>query len=478
LIESGEAEPAEITAVTFTRKAAGEMRERLEGLLAPDKARKCWVGTFHQLGARIIDLFAEKGGSESRERILDREEALQAFREASKDSGLGLAPSKVLSLFNEVSVLKQHLVEPEGLGVDNELSRAYAAYARQLRKARAFDLDDLVVEAVKLLRNHPYQASATKKIFAGYLLVDEFQDVNKAQYEMVRLLADPEGKGLFVIGDPDQAIYSFSGADWRFFHKFREDYPSTAEIHLRRNYRSHGTILRAAEGVLERKDAIDCLVPDRSGDRPVKVVEVPSPKIEGIFITRTIDAMLGGSTFLSADSGGAVGYSGEPLGFEDFAVLYRVNSVGDDLEEAFLASGIPFQRARKQTPEEEAEALDPRARAVTLMTIHASKGLEFPVVFVAGCEDGIIPYMRVGRPAPSSADLDEERRLLYVAMTRAQRELFLTWSGSRVLFGRRSHTGRSPFLESINPLLCEYLRPAQELGGARKKGPVQCDLFQ
>ena len=130
-------------------------------------------------------------------------------------------------------------------------------------------------------------------------------------------------------------------------------------------------------------------------------------------------------------------------------MLFRLNSVGDALEEAFRSSGIPFQRAKKNVPEEEAEALDPRAEAVTLMTIHASKGLEFPVVFIAGCEDGIIPYIPVDESTIPADDLDEERRLLYVAMTRAQDEVFLTRADRRTLHGRNCRNPQSRFLDQI-----------------------------
>jgi len=478
LISDGKALSEEITAVTFTRKAAKEMADRLGTLLPVEKAERCWVGTFHQLGTRIIDFFRKRNGPDDRDKVLDRDEALAAFRQAVKDAGLKIPPSGVIPLFNEVSLLKQNLVEPDHPLHDEDLSRAYRVYEEHLRRSGAFDLDDLLVHAVRILRDSPSLASHARDTWARHFMVDEFQDVNRAQYEMVRLLARSDGRGLFVIGDPDQAIYGFRGSDRRFFLRFREDYPSSAEIHLKRNYRSQGTILEAAQAVLNDKDTAEPLLPEIPGGRLVKVVRLPNPVTEGIFITRTIDAMLGGSSFLSLDSGRVDVCYEEGLGLEDFAVLYRLNAVGDALEEAFRSSGIPVQRARKNTPVEEAEALDPRAEAVTLMTMHASKGLEFPVVFVAGCEEGVIPYTRNDEQNREPTDLNEERRLLYVAMTRAKMDLFLTGSRTRSLFGRKFDTSPSSFLDPVENDLFEFLNPLAGRPTERQDMPVQCELFQ
>ena len=183
---------------------------------------------------------------------------------------------------------------------------------------------------------------------------------------------------------------------------------------------------------------------------------------------------MGGASFFSLDSRGIAGQERD-LGFRDFAVLFRLNAVGDSLEEAFKSSGIPYQRARRSSPSEEAEALDPRAEAVTLMTIHASKGLEFPIVFIAGCEEGIIPYSPPGESKGRPPDVDEERRLLYVAMTRAEQELFITRAHDRTLHGLKVENPRSRFLEAIDPSICEFIDP---LGGRHRPRPVQYELFK
>lgn len=499
LITGGHAAAEQITAVTFTRKAAGEMSARLEALVTGKASQRCWVGTFHQLGTRIIDHFVHEHAFQGRGRILDEDEALALFRDAVKSTNVDIHPSKVPSLLNRVSLLKQSLVEPDDLPKnlknggsscfvepaipwkespreDDELSAVYRAYEAQLQTAEAWDMDDLLRIPVQLLRGNQSEGLRLREQWTRHLLVDEFQDVNCAQYELVRLLVGRDGRGLFAIGDPDQAIYGFRGADRRFFLRFGEDFPLVHEVHLSRNYRSIRPILRASECVLGPTREAGGLEAQLMGDNFVRLVQLPNPVTEGIFITRTIDSMLGGSTFFSFDSGRVSGPD-EKFGFADFAVLYRLNALGDTLEEAFRSSGIPYQRARKKSPKEEAESLDPRAQAVTLMTIHASKGLEFPVVFVAGCEETIIPHVPVGKSEPSAQELEEERRLLYVAMTRAGKDLFLTRASKRTLYGRDLSQKPSPFLESIDPSVCQFLNP---LDGRRKEPgeqPVQYELF-
>jgi ATP-dependent DNA helicase UvrD/PcrA len=474
LIQGMGVHPGKITAVTFTRKAASEMRQRLEGLLSPESGQGCWVGTFHQLGARILDMFADKAGIESREKVLGEDEALDLFRQAVKSADLGLAPAQVPPLFHEVSLLKQTLVDCSDTDGETIVGRAYAPYEKHLKSAGAFDLDDLLVRPVRLLQDHPVVAGEISEAIAEQLLVDEFQDVNKAQYEMVRLLASPRGQGLFVIGDPDQAIYGFRGSDRRFFLRFAQDYPSAQQVRLDRNYRSPAPVLKAAAEVLDGRGTENVLRAERSGSRPIRIIRLPNSATEGEFIVRAIDAAMGGASFFSLDSRGIVGQERD-LGFRDFAVLFRLNAVGDSLEEAFKSSGIPYQRARRSTPSEEAEALDPRAEAVTLMTIHASKGLEFPVVFIAGCEEGIIPYSPPGESKGRPPDVDEERRLLFVAMTRAEHELFITRAHDRTLHGLKVENPRSSFLKAIDPSICEFIEP---LGGRPLSRPVQYELFK
>jgi len=476
LIRDGLACPEEITAVTFTRKAAAEMRERLHRSIDPERASRCWVGTFHQLGGRILDWLASQGILRENGRVLDEKEALDLFREALKSSGMKPSSGTVAGLLDRVSLLKQSLVGADDSIPDGEAARAYAVYEERLKRENALDLDDLLTEPVRLLQAHPDYAVLLAGTVARHLLVDEFQDVNRAQYELVRLLKGPDGHGLFAIGDPDQAIYGFRGADREFFLRFGTDFPSVSTVNVVRNYRSQANILRAAGCVLGPEACGSSLVPENRQGSSVKIVRLPTPAAEATYIAGTIEEIMGGTSFFALDAS-QVGSDAKGLSFGDFAVLFRLNAVGDALEEALKSSGIPFQRARRPRPELEAEELDPRAEAVTLMTVHASKGLEFPVVFIAGCEEGLIPYVPPEGPERGQVDLGEERRLLYVAMTRARAELFVTRSERRTIFGRNVEYPESSFLADIDPAVCEFLSPLSGQRAKKDSGPRQCDLF-
>jgi DNA helicase-2/ATP-dependent DNA helicase PcrA len=476
LIQSGRAQPEGITAVTFTRKAAQEMRERLELLASPELAQRCWVGTFHQLGGRILEYLRNDDPSLIRDKILDYDNALNLFREAVKGAHLDIHPPSAPRLFAQVSLLKQNLVDPQATSGDVTTAKAYAMYENLLHRVGAYDLDDLLIKPVKFLAGSHSDARTVAAKWAEHLLVDEFQDVNRAQYEMVKLLSRPDGKGLFAIGDPNQAIYGFRGAERELFFRFQQDFSDSECVRLRRNYRSQPTILEAAQQVLNGPDRAQLLIPQCQESVPIKVVTVPNASLEAKFVVRTIDSIMGGSSFFSLDSR-TVSLKDQKLGFRDFAVLFRLNAVGDVLEEEFKASGIPFQRARRAKPEDEAEEFDRRVEAVSLMTIHASKGLEFPVVFIIGCEEGILPYTPEHEEDTRTIDLDEERRLLYVAMTRARSDLFLTRSLRRGLFGRNQENLPSRFLTQIDPSLCDFTDPLGKRKPHRGSSPRQCELF-
>lgn len=476
IIRRGIAEPSQVTAVTFTRKAAKEIQERLQTLLSREAAAQCWVGTFHQLGERILAVFRDLGLFEGRQNIVDDETSLRLFRDAVRQAGVGIPPSRVPALYESVSRLKQGCPSIEGSRSDRDILKVLHFYENCLAAQDALDLDDLLVRPVKLLTEYPLEARAFAEQRAAHLLVDEFQDVNPVQYQLMRLLSRSDGAGLFVIGDPDQAIYGFRGADRNLFFRFSEDFPATKRVRLVRNYRSQASIIRFAEQIWAdgREQG---LIPIRPDGEKIKMVYLPNPATEAEFIARAIDGLVGGSSFFSLESRDAPLSSREDLGFRDFAILYRLNAVGDNLETALKSKNIPFQRARRAHPQNEAEDLDPRAEAVTLMTIHAAKGLEFRVVFVVGCEDGIIPYMPPDAKNQSGIDLEEERRLLYVAITRAQDALFLTTTKQRTLHGRTKREGLSRFLKNLHGSLVEMVRPLPASRRNARGGPKQGSLF-
>jgi superfamily I DNA/RNA helicase len=377
--------------------------------------------------------------------------------------------------------------------------------------------------------------------------VDEYQDVDELQYRLLRLLTTPAAN-LCVIGDPDQAIYGFRGADVGFFLRFAKDFPDATTVRLTRNYRSSPAIVAGALQAI----APSTLVAGRElaavagADAPARITihQAASDLAEAEFVVQTVDRLLGGSSFLSLDSGRADGGAEHGLSFADVAVLYRTDAQSGPLAEALGRAGMPFQkrshdrlldrpavralvralrdpgpadtparptgpgrapatdrsltarlaaaatattegpRAAGQGDPAEALALlaplaarcgddldrflaelalgdevdtwDPRADRISLLTLHAAKGLEFPVVFLAGCEDGLLP-LRFG-PRPSPEETAEERRLFFVGMTRARSHLFLTHARRRAWRGSVREAEPSPFLADLEAALLDHAR--------------------
>jgi ATP-dependent DNA helicase UvrD/PcrA len=452
--------PERCLAVTFTRRACEELRERLQALV-PDAAPRITVTTFHSLGLRII---------------------------RDHHAALGL---------------------PDGVRVGDDV-----------------DFDDLITLPVRLLDADPAIVRVYRERWT-HICVDEYQDVDDGQYALLRHLAPPDGD-LCAIGDPDQAIYGFRGGDVGFFLRFGRDFPAAATISLTRNYRSTPIIVRAALSAIEPAS----LVPGRvlhahaHGDDPVVVAETPSERAEADLVVRTIDGLLGGVSHASIDSGRAEGGTGR-FDFADFAVLTRTKAQMDALGEAFHQAGMPVQRRThsrlldhpgiaalvERLPAgggplralireaaaatllddhaidlldplaercgddldrfrtelalgAEVDTWDPRADRISLLTLHAAKGLEFPVVFIVGCEDGLLP-LRWGQ----DCDLAEERRLLFVGMTRARSRLFLTSAHRRARRGTVAETIPSPFLRDIDRTLIERLRPDDRPRAPRPRQP-------
>jgi DNA helicase II / ATP-dependent DNA helicase PcrA len=390
-----------------------------------------------------------------------------------------------------------------------------------MRKLDLVDLDDLLALPVMLLAGDAALAGRYRERF-GFVAVDEYQDVDELQYRLLRLLTTPEAN-LCVIGDPDQAIYGFRGADVGFFLRFAEDFPAATTVRLTRNYRSSPAIVAGALQAI----APSTLVPGRelaamaaqASPTRITVHQAASDLAEAEFVARTIDRLLGGASFLSLDSGRADGEAEHGLSFADVAVLYRTDAQSEPLAEALGRAGMPFQKrshdrlldrpavralvralrdpgpdgARPLTARlaaaaagpgaDAAEALelvaplaercgddldrflaelalgdevdtwDPRADRVSLLTLHAAKGLEFPVVFLVGCEDGLLP-LRFG-PEPSPAETAEERRLFFVGMTRARSHLFLSHARRRAWRGSVREAGPSPFLADLQAALLD-----------------------
>jgi len=437
--------PAEQCLVlTFTRRAAGELRERLDELV-PDEARRVTVATFHGMGLMLLHEHADRLGLPSDVGVLDA-----AAQEALVVEKTGSSPRGARHLLAEISRHKRTLGRH---ALDGEAATAFARYQQALSAARAVDWDDLVRLPVALLESDPEIRADLRRRFA-WISVDEFQDVDALQYRLLTLLAPPQGN-LCAIGDPDQAIYGFRGSDVALFWRFLEDFPSTRQVRLDRNYRSAGPIIRAALQAIKPTS----LVPGREliavagGERRVALHAAVSERAEAEFVVQSIERLLAGHTFFSVDTGRAGDGVGQGYSLADFAVLFRTEAQVEVLSEALSRSGLPFQ-----APGDDPEAFDPRAERISLLTLHAAKGLEFRVVFIAGCEDGLLP-LRFGSQLASSPE--EERRLFFVGMTRARERLFLCRARKRVLHGQVHDREPSPFLLDIEKALVEIQETEQ-----------------
>ena len=336
LLEKG-ADPAEITCVTFTRKATAEMRERLQRLLSPvygaRKAGAIRVGTFHQL---CLDLLRKSPGW--RERTLVSEYELAGFFPG--ENGIRRA-------LLAVSRLKNRNLLPDDPEVPEEWRDFYRRYQEFLQEEGLMDYDEILVEAVRLLR----EGLVPPEVRGGYrhLLVDEFQDVTPLQYQLIKLLAET-GATLFVIGDPDQSIYGFRGADASVFADFRRDYPAAAEIRLRLNYRSTPVIIGAAQHLISRNPAPGgraLLEPVRpAADSPlITYLPAPGETAESIAVAREIIRLVGGTDMLSAHGSFRGNKEGGSYSFGDLAVLFRTGRQAEALEKALCKEGLPYKVA-------------------------------------------------------------------------------------------------------------------------------------
>ena len=501
-------------AITFTRRAAQEVQDRLAGLCPGQPT----VTTFHGLGLRILREHHDAAGLGPRFKVADETIKLRVATELTGSERDG---RKLLA------------------GLDQD---ATLALRRELAACDLMDFDGLVEMSAALLRDDPAIADELRTRWPR-ISVDEYQDIDAMQYDLLRMISG-DGTGLTAIGDPDQAIYGFRGADVSIFGRFAADFPGATTVELTRNYRSSPEIVTAAMQVISPTT----LVPGRTAvavrGGPAGAVtfdEAADEHAEAAWIAAAIDQLLGGASFHSLDSGRADGHAHGKLGLADIAVLYRTDAQAGPLGQALTRAGLPFQKrshdllARRPgvadiiremrlvhtgpaagepggpgndvagqltaavralagargerdatvvdiraagellTPlarrcdadlerflaeislGAETDALDPRAEAITLLTLHGAKGLEFDVVFLAGCERGLLPLRLPG--SLTAADAAEERRLLFVGMTRARDRLLLTCAAQRTRPGSGEAAGRSPFLTAVVPELSGLTGP-------------------
>jgi DNA helicase-2/ATP-dependent DNA helicase PcrA len=442
--------PESILALTFTRQAAKEMATRVQALL-PDfpGLGRLTLGTFHALGMQLL---AESG---FRRGVADEEQRRALVQEAAREFRLPAA-----RLDRQISCAKQARYSPGEVPAGEAMppAPAFLMYEALLEREQLWDYEDLLARPLGLLEEDPKLRRACQERFR-HLLVDEYQDLNEVQYLLFRALAGP-GAEIMVIGDPHQAIYGFRGARPEYFARFAGDWPGALTLSFADTYRLPPPLLAASQLLLPAATA-GPQVSRRAGDLPVVLLEAASPQGEARVIARQIEALVGGLDHRALDDHHLRYQDPEAaVGFKDIAVLFRLHALGSELLAALTAAGIPAELAREGVGPE-ISGIDLMAQRVKLLTIHAAKGLEFPYVFLAGCEDGLLPFKPEGREA---ADPEEERRLFYVGLTRACRQVFLSRARRRTLWGRQTRTRLSPLAEAVRPV-----RPSPESGPGRKQ---------
>ncbi len=472
LIEEKKIHPENILALTFTNKASREMKERAEEKLGKGSLTHLFLGTFHQLGLRILRQEIRKAGLNPDFLIYNRIEQEGLVREIlrGRRKNLNLSVPKIVE---KISILKKNLILSGEKISDPYISLIVETYQNRLKEKNALDFDDLILLPISIFKKYPDVLARYQEIFT-YILVDEYQDIDQAQYELLKMLS-LRHRNLWAIGDSDQAIYSFRGGNLQNFLEFKRDYPEAELITLKENYRSSEVIIKASQALIEKntnrmKKELSATI--KEGEN-ISLWIVPDEKAEGRTIISEIERQLGGTSHYEIYRGG--NNLGENLchaqSFSDFAVLYRLHSQGQALAKIFEESGIPYQVVEssrktdiKDTDIDNAllqdiDFFDERADAVILMTLHAAKGLEFPIVFITGLEQGILPYS-CGQEADTGEkeeleDYEEERRLLYVGITRAKRKLYLLFTKNRVIYGERKSNLPSPFIKELPENLLE-----------------------
>lgn len=548
LILEKEVDPSNILMVTFTNKAAGEMLDRIKKILRSNNiplSKAPTVGTFHSLCARILRRDGIVIGVPHNFVIYDTQDQIDIVKSAMKDLDISIKNFRPRSVLEVISQTKNQMIDPVSYAslahgyFQETVARIYPLYQEAMFKNHALDFDDLLLQTINLFKTAPHVLSKYQDKFQ-YILVDEYQDTNQAQYQITKLLGG-KTRNICIVGDFSQSIYSFRGADFRNLEKFKNDYPEALTFPLSQNYRSTQNILDAAHSVISRNNT-----------HPILSLWTENPEGEEILI------------FEAEDEHNEAEYivykvleerrKNPDVLYSDFAVLYRMNAQSRAIEEVFLHKGIPYAliggvrfyerreikdvlshlsfifnpkdkvslrrlekigkrrlqkfldfveeyRARdKETStldlldevlvktdylslydEKDPEDLNrlenikelrsvalefpslsdflenvalveqeyvpgtqtEDSDAVTLMTLHAAKGLEFRSVFMVGLEEGLFPHSQSQFDA---SELEEERRLCYVGITRAKEKLFLTFAKQRLYFGQRMNGMISRFV--------------------------------
>jgi len=561
LLAQQKAQPQNILLLTFTNKAAGEMQARVARLTGHELP---FAGTFHRLCARILRSHAEKIGLPSSFSIYDSDDQLSLIKLISRDLDLDPKQMHPRAIASAIGEAKQQLIGPEEFQqfarghFQEVVGRVYHLYEKRLTDAGAVDFDNLLVKTVELMQRENEVRHYYQSMFE-YVLIDEYQDTNHAQYVLTKLFVQPQNN-LFVVGDASQAIYGWRGADYRNLLKLKQDFAQVEEYRLEQNYRSTPSILQAASSVIQNNHlhpVLD-LWTENSGREKISLMECHDGREEAQRVIRLMQQQ-------SND-------------WDEVAILYRTNAQSREFEEALMREGIPYRLvggvkfyARKEVkdvlaflslvsqPADEVAAnrviklgkrrfaeftqwrdeylqagtllstqevldkvlevteylkkfdeKDPEdvsrleniqelrsvatqfpqlgefleqvalvendsvgdqgqtnQSAVTLMSLHAAKGLEFKIVFLVGMEEGLFPH---SRSLLEKEKLEEERRLCYVGITRARVKLNMSYAKQRYIFGTPQRQLPSRFIKEIPATLFESL-PKSDSDGLSRLAP-------
>ena len=432
--------PASVLALTFAARAAVDLRARLEHLLG-DAAREVTVSTFHAFGLRVVRRWSEDLGFEPGPiAVCDAHDARSLLRETAAQIRFDLSGLSTRDLDEKVARAR---LRPDDASASCEIRELAAAYERCLVRRCAIDYPGMLVMPLRLFTARPDILCVLQDSYRC-VVCDEFQDVCAPQYELLRQLT-ARHRHLAVVGDPCQAVFGWRGADARFLIDFAQDFPDARRIDLTQNYRSTGQIVDLANFLGSRLDFRPPLWTTNSAGPPVFLQVRADEQAEGAFVASEIRRLL---------DTGVVGDLGH------VAVLARTNHQAIPLVSELRARGLPYRAQRGiglQRSERFADG-NQGPPAVLLTTIHGAKGGEWRVVFVVGVEEGLLPHHRaLEADCRSGCGLDEELRLLYVAVTRAQERLYLSYCRTRQIGGRRETRHPSRFLRHLPASLVTQL---------------------
>ncbi len=532
LISSHSIAPDQILIITFSNKAAWEIIERLHAFGISDVS-KVKTGTCHAIGFEILKEHAARIGLSEGFKIAETEMIkILLKRHLPKDT------PTLSRLMDYIASQKRGVAIDMDPQEERHFQKAFTFYNHLLKASNTIDIDDLIYLPIDLFKRFPEILKQYQNQWP-WVLVDEFQDLNAAQYEFIRLVAGSARPNLFAIGDPDQAIYGFQGADKRLFSQLSHDFPDIQILRLCQSYRCSNIILQIGKNVLNSDKSLK----GKEEGIQAMIHECDSETSEAATIAAAIDEMIGGLHSLSllkkAKESAGTAFPGIKS-FSDIAILCRTSLLFPPLEKAIQASGIPYQiidsdpffkhepakividvfralyyhvdillenkpspiQDRMRSLFEEKQPLerlltllmdfyeidkliqkkilrlakpfgnnynaflnsiplrkgsdeyDPKIESVSLMTLHAAKGLEFPAIFIPACETPVIPFSLFTPLSPEA--FKEEERLFYVGITRSQRYLYMTFSKKRMLKGRKVQGTKSPFLERIEKECIDY----------------------